>query len=281
MPEIIDLKFFEKECDGPSFAIVQDVYERQKRMLSENDMPVDVIPLSFLLRGKKVSVEAASSVNALEIYQEIFRDNDHGQVAGFVPGPDTKNVVDVGANYGFYSLWVKQYAPNALIYCVEPNPYIYSFLKKNLQTYEKIVFANKALSFCEGEELFDIVRQIPSIAGKTIKMTPRSWLDGDLVETCNVQKITLQEVSEYFRGEQIDILKMDIEGAEGEVLANTSSDLLKYFKRIIIERHSKELREVVFNVLSKAGFKLVYEPDPYCKKHYGNMYFVRNDVTND
>ena len=69
-------------------------------------------------------------------------------------------------NYGFYAMWVKKYAPHIDIVCVEPNPLIFKYLQKNLRGFDNIFLENCALSAIDGNINFDIIRQVPSIAGK-------------------------------------------------------------------------------------------------------------------
>ena len=72
----------------------------------------------------------------------------------------------------------------------------------------------------------------------------------------------------------IDILKMDTEGMEAEILATDPELLSSTVRRIVLERHSRELRDAVFHILRDTGFVLVHEEDPLIQKYYGDMYFV-------
>ena len=56
-----------------------------------------------------------------------------------------------------------------------------------------------------------------------------------------------------------NILKIDVEGFEYEVLQGAEEVLKQYSPRIIIETHSKELREKCHSFLSEKGYLLVDE----------------------
>ena len=101
MPELIDLKFYEKITDKKSFKKIKQIFQWQKEMLQFNKMPLNIKSVSLFLDGHDVFVEASSAVNALEIYQEIFRDNDHAGLALFIPSPDMRVVFDIGAKLWF------------------------------------------------------------------------------------------------------------------------------------------------------------------------------------
>lgn len=275
MPARIDLEFFKEISDDNSFRRILEIATWQKVMLEQNRMPEDQSEIILNLNGQAISIEAGSAVNALEIYQEIFRDEEHSNVQNFVPTKKTEIILDFGANYGFYAMWAKKKSPNAHILCVEPNPFVFKHLKKNLAHLPNIELCQKALASKNGQAEFDFIRQIPSIGGKTIKMIHRDWLDEKMVDSCTVKTISINSILKRYADQSVDILKMDIEGAEGEVIAGTSHALLESVNKIVLERHSKELRHQVFNSLVLAGFHLVHETDPGQNSYYGNMYFQR------
>ncbi len=275
MPQMLDLEFFAAAADNAeTFAQIQAIRRQQERMLRDNEMLPDATEVSLSLRGREIRLEACSAVNALEIYQEMFKDSFHGVLSEFNPDPDTNTIVDLGANYGFFALWAKERSPNATVLCVEPNRYIYPFMVRNLDGLENIRFENKAVGAKDGWQDFDFVRQVPSIAGKTLRMTERVWLDKALISTQRVETVSLETLLKNHGLEVVDILKVDIEGAEGELLAGVEPEIISGVERIVIEWHSPELRAFLLSRLPYLGFELVYDPDPACTKYYGNLFFV-------
>lgn len=273
MPELVDINWFSLHTDSKkTLEQIREIRRWQERALNENYMPNDPSVIELELDGNLIHLEAGSAVNALEIYQEIFRDEDHSIIDGF-SYEKAETVIDLGANYGFYSLGVKRINPQCRIVALEPNPYIYPYLKKNLSSFEKIIVLNKAISSKDGSELFDLIRQVPSIGGRTIKQTPREWVSKELIESIEVNTVSLESLLNEYELDLVDILKVDIEGAEGELFDNTSPKILSKAKRIVVERHTRELHDQVIERLLESGFRLVYDQDPTCKKHYGNLYF--------
>src|ERR1019366_45957 len=67
------------------------------------------------------------------VYGEIFDDDcylRHGiELAG------TPNVIDIGANIGLFSLFVRGRCPGASVYAFEPSPVAYRALKANCEAY--------------------------------------------------------------------------------------------------------------------------------------------------
>ena len=73
-------------------------------------------------------------ITALDIYQEIFEENDyfrHGLVLN-----DGDIIIDAGANIGLFTMFVCSQAKNLQIYCFEPLKPIYDVLQKNLENLE-------------------------------------------------------------------------------------------------------------------------------------------------
>ena len=93
------------------------------------------------------------------------------------------------------------------------------------------------------------------------------------MRSLSVEAITLETLGHDVS--VIDILKIDIEGLEFEILQGSLSMLAK-IRRIIVERHSRMLRDKVVGLLTANGFSLVFEEDPQCTRYYGDLYFVNS-----
>ena len=59
--------------------------------------------------------------------------------------------------------------------------------------------------------------------------------------------------------EQVDILKIDVEGFEFEVIQGAENTIRSLKPRIILETHSKELRRKCNEFLNELGYKLKFE----------------------
>ena len=69
-----------------------------------------------------------------------------------------------------------------------------------------------------------------------------------------VKATTLDNIFEKFNMKRIHILKIDVEGAEVDVLIG-GKKALKKTEKIVLECHSDELREKVKKLLFDRGFK--------------------------
>ncbi len=156
------------------------------------------------------------------LYQEIFV----REIYKFKSDSITPLIIDLGANIGVSVLYFKKLFPKAQIVAFEADPSVFSVLKSNLekQGLQGVDLKNKAiwkertvLNFApEGAD-----------AGRISSGKTNSTLE---VETEDIKEL----MGQY---ESVDFLKIDIEGAEVEVLQRMSDELSKV-KRIFIEYHS-------------------------------------------
>lgn len=278
MPELIDIAWFSQHtASRQTLDLVSNIAQLQTLALTQNKMPIDTRQLELELDGDTIILEASSAVNALEVYQEIFRDTDHCRIPGF--SPEGKNViVDLGANYGFYALLVKRLAPDCRLIALEPNPYLFPLLRSNLSKYRNTELLNVAIGPEDRLGAFELVRQVPSIGGLTLRQVKRQWISEEMIESCTVEYASLPTIFDRHNIFTCDILKIDIEGLEGELLASTPDAILRRCQRIVLERHTPAIRQQVIDRLCGCGFSLIADSDPQCLKHYGNLYFERAGV---
>lgn len=162
-------------------------------------------------------------------YRQVFIDQEY-DISLEAP-PST--IVDAGANIGLSSIYFASKYPNAIIIALEPEDRNFSILEENVSQYPNITPLKKALwSSCGEISLVD-----PGLGhwgfmtqNKDEAVAEHSTLH-DTVASLTVDRI----IKDHNIG-KIDILKVDIEGAEAEVFSDTSLWLDKV-GTIIIELH--------------------------------------------
>lgn len=161
----------------------------------------------------------------LFVFYEVFLDKCY-----WVPEAWTENViniVDFGAHIGLTTLFLSQYFPEAKFTCVEPNAENLKLLKNNLSFLgDKVQIIAGAVNFQSGEVVFED--------------TGASW-EGHLTSTASkgnkIRCYTPPEILKIANLTSIDILKIDIEGAE-ELIFNSQEEWLNLVKVILIELHT-------------------------------------------
>jgi FkbM family methyltransferase len=146
-----------------------------------------------------------------------------------------KVIVDAGANIGLTSVYFANIFPEARIFALEPEEENFQLLKKNVAPYAGIV----PLSVALWDEAVDIQVVDPGLGSwgfQTKKVDPFS---GSMESRKSVVKaITIQQLMNNFDIQQIDILKIDIEGAEREVFRDTC-EWISRVNLLIVELHER------------------------------------------
>jgi hypothetical protein len=83
-----------------------------------------------------------------------------------------------------------------------------------------------------------------------------------------VPAINLEHLIKQNKLEKIGLLKMDIEGAEFEIILNLKSKILNQIQNIAVEYHEspKNKRQVLENFLRQNGFSVEHFPNHFDKR---------------
>ena len=172
------------------------------------------------------SVEAADYSTLLYLFYEVFVQQDYA----FNAVSDTPRIIDAGANIGMATLFFKIICPGARIDAFEPSPEAFRLLSRNVAANQltDVRLHNSALASCPGTiNLFTEPGDETSLTASTVHERG----GGQSVE---VEAVTLSSQIE----DEVDLLKLDVEGSEGEVLEETAAaGKLDLIREIIVEYH--------------------------------------------
>jgi FkbM family methyltransferase len=186
-------------------------------------------------------------------------------------------IVDLGANIGVFALFAARQSQKSKIICFEPFPETFQRLEdnvKNNRLNDRVVCHQLAVS---GRREHRVMA--PGGFGSTTSHLLESSidkskkLDADAVE-CITFGDMLKKVGEVCSTQTIDLLKMDIEGAEYEFLENISPDLLSVVNEVQMEYHPCGNKELLFNKLESAGLEC--SMDWIFGENFGVAHFIRN-----
>lgn len=141
---------------------------------------------------------------------------------------DGQTFIDIGANFGVYSVYVSKNFLNSKIHSFEPLPETYGILEQNISHNDckNIKANNKGLSFKKDELYFTN----DQYAGNHIVMNPKN--------TNNLTKVDVEILDDYVMTNGIDkvhFIKCDVEGAERLVLQGAKNTIEKHHPIILIE----------------------------------------------
>ncbi|RZK12547.1 MAG: FkbM family methyltransferase [Flavobacterium sp.] len=169
------------------------------------------------------------------------------QIYNFTCDSPRPYIVDCGANIGLSVIYFKQLFPDAEILAFEPDENVFQALQHNIQVFEflKVELINKA---CWNAETTLKFYSEGADGGRAAK-------DFDNVNIVEVGAVRLRN----YISRKIDFLKIDIEGAENEVLHDIQ-DLLFHVDKVFVEFHSfvgkEQMLPEIFTILKNAGFRL-------------------------
>ncbi len=146
---------------------------------------------------------------------------------------DAPVIFDCGANIGLAMLYFKRLYPKALISCFEADPATAAILQKNVEQnhLENVSTYNLMLANDSGERSFYI--------GATEAGNLRMSGSANRIPNHREIQVKAAKLSDYVNG-PVDLLKMDVEGAEFEIIADLkSSKKISLVQRMVIEYHHK------------------------------------------
>ena len=175
-------------------------------------------------------------------------------------------VIDVGANIGYYTLiFAKLVGEKGKIFAFEPDPTNFQLLKKNVEIngFHNVILEQKALSDNSGKMMLSLNNE----------NTAGHHLDFKNQNTTNSTEVDVLSLDEYFLNKNIDInfIKMDVEGAESNVIKGMTN-ILKNSKdlKMIVEYNPNAINQLglnpenYLNLLSINGFSF-YDIDETTK----------------
>jgi FkbM family methyltransferase len=155
-----------------------------------------------------------------------------------------KIVVDLGANIGITTLYLAAMAPEARFLCVEPAPRNANLLRRNVAVVRHAIVVQAAAANESGTVSFDDTR--PTWGGKLAD-------DGAL----EVRAMSLDDLLDCYVPEgTIDLLKIDIEGAEAELFTGPMA-WLDRVDCIIAEIHAPFSFDQFQRILIARGFDIL------------------------
>ena len=194
------------------------------------------------------SIKFCNYSDLLYLFNEIFINQEYY----FLTENKTPYIIDCGSNIGMSIIFFKMLYPNSSILSFEPSEKAFSCLEHNIKhnNIDSVVLYKKALSNKEGIADFYYDQEK---AGSIIESLKQERMSK---KKCSVETIKL---SNYI-DQKVDFLKMDIEGAELDVIEELKNKgKLSYIKQMVIEYHHhivKQQDEIskILQILENEGF---------------------------
>jgi FkbM family methyltransferase len=164
-----------------------------------------------------------------------------------------KRFLDIGAHTGDFTQVIAKLAPECQIVMVEANPNCESYLQKLNHGYEMIALSNKT-----GKAELFVEKANALGTGTSLYRENTEWYADGEFENVEVEVDTLDN-RKYFADEIIDLVKMDVQGAELDILQGGRSTIMRS-KYVLIEVSVEEynlkapLIDSIVPVMKQYGF---------------------------
>lgn len=215
-------------------------------------MPFDTYSWHTTVRLHGTSFAVGVRTSEIYVVDEVYGQRMYDRSEDYMPQPGW-TVVDLGANVGVFTVLAAR--RGATVYSFEPNPACFDRLCKNVRSNGfagSVTTFNAALSDAAGRGWMKVERG--GTTGGTVTV------GGD----STVEITTLDEALAGHSCDSIDLLKLDIEGAEVQALRG-ATEILAKTQRAVAEYHSRALLASCEEILAANGFatdlSFVYYPE--------------------
>jgi FkbM family methyltransferase len=163
------------------------------------------------------------------VFDGIFVAHAYGKARG-IKAP--RYILDAGAYTGYSGAYLAHHFPDAKVVCLEPEASNFKLLSHHAAAFDNLVPVNAALWKADedvflsaDEELDDLEHWGARVGGEA------------RASTAAVPGLTLATLAEQQGVESWDMLKIDVEGAEGAVFDETIHDAVRGAQLLFIELH--------------------------------------------
>ena len=234
------------------------LYRLRKKSLKYQNLQNRYFSISITaFPGKKIFLRTYAG--DIDIFYEIF----YKKIYQLTIELNKNMIIDAGANVGFAALFFLKQMPGATIYCIEPDPDNFIFLKKNLEAEienGKIKIMMAGLSGKDG---------VMSLERNFFKYNS-NLVEAPIEGAVQVLTYKVETFLRTFVSGSVDLFKMDIEGAEEGIFENDVS-WLKNVDQLLIEFHSDKIKEMCFEKLTSQNFYFI----PQKNRQNTNVFLFR------
>lgn len=207
--------------------------------------------------GRKVELRFRGLAHPIAIrpgtpdVQAVINNVVREEYGAILPREAPAFIIDAGGYIGDSAAYFASKYPQAQIVTLEPHPDNYALAKANVAAYgDRVQLLNAALASAPG---------MVSISGE---------YDGAVVGEAGatVEAINIPQLMQMAGRDWIDLLKMDIEGAEIDALGPTADAWLCKVGLVVIELHGPDATAVVLETMRRNDFSATpYRSLWYCR----------------
>lgn len=175
--------------------------------------------------GIKEKIHLRRLSKDVNVFHQIFIKKD----LDFIAGKNILICIDSGANIGLSTIFIKNMFPDAHIFSIEPEASNIEMLRINTKGYSHITVIGKAMH----EDSNGLYFIDPGQGTDSFQTSKDPAANGSV----KVESISMPDLMKQYQLEQLDFVKIDIEGAEDVCITWDAMQWLAKSKLVAIEIH--------------------------------------------
>lgn len=250
------LKLWNRIIKKIAFKVSSQATEKREALLDlleQNGNKISESETLFFVKNSAFSYQLRKKGSDVDVFRQVITSREYQPLIDFleINNKNPKLILDCGANIGLTSMQFAYHFPNSLILSIEPDADNFKQLTENVKGFKNVTpLQNAVWSSSEILKIDRSFRDGRDWSIRTVKKTENAYQD--------VQSITINEILENTDYTEIDLLKIDIEGAESELFKDEKVYSFLYkTKCIAIEIHDECVDRIhIYTILKKIGFTL-------------------------
>ena len=225
------------------------------KLQSHQTFPVDV-------PNTKHPVYLRPETSDTDVFKQLFYEEEYNFPLDFTP----QTIIDAGANIGLAAVYFSNQYPDANIVSIEPEPSNFDVLVKNTHKYKNVFSINAALHKNSEAKIIMEDKGLGHWGFMTKEVKEDVPVDAIVIPT-----ISISDIMRENNFESIDLLKIDIEGAEKELFESSYENWLPKTRVLVLELHDrmkKGCSKSVFSAVCKYDFSFSHKGE--------NLIFTNN-----
>lgn len=188
----------------------------------------------------------------------VFVRKDYGEI------PSHGSVIDIGANIGVFSLYAAHCGKAIKVFAYEPNSESFQYLLKNIKAnhLEQIIVPHRLA--------------VTGASSGKVRFPKKSSMYNAIIEgesDTDFEEVETTDLPTILSGsEQIDLLKLDCEGAEYDILMKSDQNVFIQISAIRMEYHFGREAEVSTFLKQYSFIRCHFSPD---SEQTGNLWYCK------
>jgi FkbM family methyltransferase len=187
-------------------------------------------------------------------FRQVFLEQQYREIPQ--RASHANQILDLGANVGYSSIWLAMMYPQASIYAVEPLADNFARLQQQVRAaglVDRIHPLEAAISLRDRREAFyQIGEGFHHTGGSLIADAQHQQVIGQ------VNCLSLPSILDCFGLSTVDVIKFDVEGIEGKLFTDPPRavhDIVSACQVVAIEPHGPENSRIVHDFFSSRGWR--------------------------